>query len=285
MHLLRIEDLKSEQINEIFVLADFLKITPKPYLTGKTIVCFFPEASIRTRIAFEKGIKQLGGECILIPSITLEKKEALKDVVSYIECFADAIVIRCDNQEVILEISKYAKVPVVNAMTKNDHPCEVLADLYSIRNRREHYQDLEYTFVGPIGNISRSWMEMAKVMNLKFNHVCTKEHQIKENDCNYNFYTMLEEDLLKRSDIILTDSIPNELKTEDYIHHYQITLERMQKTKDQALLNPCPPFYRGEEVCRDVIESQYFVGYQFKENLLYISQAILLYSLGMVELT
>lgn len=280
MDLLRISDLNEVQILEIFDLADKLKTKGnQSILKGKTFILFFPESSIRTRISFEKGICDLGGQAILFPPVTLDKREKLEDVIKYMENWSDCVIIRHKDLSKLHELAKYSQIPIINAMTSFNHPCEILSDLYSFSKLRKDYRDLTYTFVGENGNISRSWMEIAKVMNLEFHHVCTLENRIKENDGNYKFHVNLDE-VLVISDIVLTDPLSSILKTNDYINKYQITLQRMKKTKYNSLLNPCPPFYRNEEVSTDVIDSKYFVGHNFKVNLLSIQQAIIIYCLG-----
>lgn len=281
MHLLRISSLSEEQILEIFALARLLKANPhNPVLKGKTFVLFFPAASIRTRITFEKGIKDLGGECILFPPETLDKQEESRDVMGYLENWADGVVIRHPNLVKLQDLTSYASIPVINAMTSDHHPCEILSDLFSIAELRDDYRELAYTYVGPVNNISRSWMEAAGVLDLNLTHVCTHGNAFPEAHPHYRFTTELET-ALAASDIVLTDSLPKSFLNHDYIRKYQITLERMKLTNPEALLNPCPPFYRNEEVSRDVLETDYFVGYTFKKNLLYIQQAVLIYCLGL----
>lgn len=284
MNLLCIDNLRQKQILKIFDLADKLKEKKhSQILKGKTFVLFFPESSIRTRISFEKGINDLGGQCILFPPTTLDKREDLEDVIKYIENWADLVIIRHPDYYKLHEIAKHSHIPIINAMTSENHPCEILSDLYSISKMRDDYRYLNYTFVGEKGNISRSWMKLAKLMNLKLNHVFESGNELRENDKNYIFHTELNK-LLYLSDVILTDSLSSNLRKEDYIKKYQITLDRMEQTKKHSLLNPCPPFFRNEEVSNDVIDSKYFVGHKFKENLLYVQQAIILYCLGITSI-
>ncbi|WNQ12287.1 ornithine carbamoyltransferase [Paenibacillus aurantius] len=279
MNLLDISDISSKQITDIFHLADRLKLEKeRGSLVGKTFILFFPESSIRTRITFEKGIKDLGGECILFPPETLDKREQVSDVINYLENWADGVIIRHPNLSKIQELSNQSTIPIINAMTSLNHPCEILSDLYSISRQREHFKELVYTFVGPVGNICRSWAEVASLMNLTFNHVCTKGHEMGKDSPTYKFHTELE-DILVESDVILTDSLPKEFRTQEYITKYQITLERMKLTKKKAILNPCPPFFRGEEISEEAVSSNYFVGHTFKKNLLYVQQAIVLHCL------
>ncbi|MBP1905195.1 ornithine carbamoyltransferase [Paenibacillus turicensis] len=280
MHLLDVNGLSSLQILEIFNLSKRLKEHKvERLLQGKTFILFFPENSLRTRITFEKGIKDLGGECILFPPEALDRREQLIDTVKYIENWADGIVVRHSDFTKITEMARYSSIPIVNAMTSVNHPCEILADLYSISEKENNYRQLVYTFVGPASNISKSWTNVAKIMNLDFNHVSLVGNEITEQSHNYKFHTELEE-VLKHSDVILTDSLPNQFRTDDYFSKYQITLDRMLLTKKNSILNPCPPFFRNEEVSEDVINSDYFVGHSFKKNLVYVQQAIILYCLS-----
>lgn len=280
MHFLDITHFTSEQILEIFELTDQLRYrTSEPLLQGKTMILFFPDTSLRTRISFEKGIRDLGGEYIMFPPEALEKKETPGDMVRYLENWGDSIIARHPSLTRLEQLSCHASIPVINAMTAHNHPCEILADLYALRTLREDYRELTYTFVGPAGNISRTWMEAAKVLNLSFNHVCSADQRIDPDHPNYNFHNDLD-GVLPESDIILTDSLPVSCLTQEYISSYQITLDRMKRTRPGALLNPCPPFFRNEEVSEDVIASPYFAGFGFKKSLIYLQQAILLYCLS-----
>lgn len=260
MHFIELKKLSKEQVLYIFELAKKLKDMPKNNaFSGKTFLLFFPETSIRTRITFEKGIKNLGGECILFPPETLDKREEPVDVMKYICNWVDAVIIRHPNISILKELATHGSIPVLNAMTEHNHPCEIVSDLLSISENREDYRNLVYTFVGPANNISRSWAEIS--------------------NSNYRFTTNLE-DALIGSDVILTDSLPNEYLNTEYLTQYQITLERMNTCKSGAILNPCPPFFRNEEVTNEVINSEYFVGHSFKKNLLYVQQAIIAFCLG-----
>lgn len=283
MNFLNLSDLTVNKIMEIFHIADKLKNKNfKKDLKGKTFVIFFPESSIRTRVTFEKGIKDLGGNCILFPPESLNKKEELADVIGYLNNWADGIIIRHPDFNKMNKLSEHALIPIINAMSSENHPCEVLSDIYSIRELRPDFMELTYTFVGPAGNIVKSWVEIAKVLNLKLNHVCTAGNNICNDDPNYHFSTDLETELVG-SDIVLTDSLPIEYQNDVYLSKYQVNLERMKFTNNDALLNPCPPFFRDQEVSEDVINSKYFVGHSFKKNLLYVQQAIIIQCLGLFE--
>lgn len=280
-HFLSLKDLTQEDISELFDMTDQIKNRDfTGVLEGKTFALFFPNTSIRTRITFEKGIKELGGECILFPPESLNKKEKLSDVVGYLNQWIDGVIIRHPSFEVMNDLAEHAEIPIINAMSSENHPCEIVADLYTIRTMKPNFQELTYTFVGPPGNILNSWIEIAKVLGLTLQHVCSPGNRVCKDGQNYQFWAELE-DKLVGSDVVLTDSLPPEYQTEDYIKKYQINLERMRLTNPGAILNPCPPFDRNQEVSENVMQSDYFVGHSFKKNLIYVQQAIIIRSLGL----
>lgn len=267
MNLIQISDLNHKSIETIFTLSRNIESEElhQP-LKGKTILLFFPESSIRTRITFEMAVKQLGGELILFPPSSLDKKESLKDVAGYIENWVDCIIIRHSDINVIKSIAEGCRIPVINAMTKENHPCEILSDLFSLSELKNDYLNLNYIFIGSDGNICNSWKSAAKVLNLKLKQIRPPEDL---------------EAALPTADIVLCDSLPDKFRNDAYISSYQITKKRMDLAPPGAVLNPCPPFFRGEEVSEDVIDSPYFVGYEFKKNLLRVQKSIILFCMNL----
>lgn len=148
-------------------------------------------------------------------------------------------------------IAEYAKVPVVNAMTDINHPCEILSDLYALSKLRPDFRKDSFLFCGQDGNIGRAWKEAADVFGFKLEQCCGKGYEIEGLKTYENI-----DDAIVGKDIVCTDSLPD-------------------KANKGALLNPCPPFYRGEEVSEDAIDSEYFVGHEFKKALLVVQQAII----------
>lgn len=170
----------------------------------------------------------------------------------------------------IEKMKEALSIPIINALTDENHPCEMLSDLYSLSKIRPDYLNDKYLFVGEDGNIGRAWREAAKVFGFSLEQCCPPEYQMQDVSAVSN----LREAVLGK-DIICTDSISSNAL--EIFKSYQITKEIMSLANNNALLNPCPPFYRGEEVAEDVINSKYFVGYEFKENLLVVQQAIIIY--------
>lgn len=271
--LIRLNDYSKDEVSGIFKLAKKIEQGQfKDILSGKTIILFFPSSSIRTRVTFEKGIYLLGGQAILFPSDSLDKKEEIKDVVGYLNNWADCIIVRHSKISLIEEMAQYSSVPIINAMTSINHPCEILSDLYALSKIREDYLSLKYLFVGACGNIGLAWKEAAELLGFSLEQSCPQGYEMNNITIKYDI-----EEAIVNKDIILTDPLDKQM-LQDF-KDYQVTLEIMNKANHQALLNPCPPFFRGEEVSEDVINSEYFVGYDFKKSLISIQQAIIIYSM------
>lgn len=272
-NLIRLTDYSIKEIYEIFRIADEINEGKhSEILKEKSAILFFPNSSIRTRVTFEKGIHLLSGQPILFPTETLDKKENLKDVCGYLNNWADIVIVRHKNINVLETIAEYSNVPVINAMTDINHPCEMLADLYALSKIRRNFLEDKYLFCGKKGNIGLAWKEAADVMGFDLEQCCGKGYEIGGIITHDNILTAI-----KGKDIICTDSLPSSIIAD--FKNCQVTKSVMDMANEGAILNPCPPFYRGEEVSDDVIESNYFVGYEFKKCLLNVQQAVMIYCL------
>ncbi len=272
-NFIRLTDYTPKDVFEIFQLADEVRQGKySDILKGKSVVLFFPNASIRTRVTFEKGIYLLGGQPILFPNEALDKKEDLRDVCGYLNNWADAVIVRHKRMQIVEKMAECLDVPVINAMTDINHPCEVLTDMYSLSKIRNNFVTDKYLFCGQSGNIGLAWREAAQVMGFELSQCCGKGYEMEDVKAYYNI-----SDAIIGKDIVCTDSLPSEVLKD--FKDCQVTLEMMKKANKGAIINPCPQFYRGEEISDEVIDSEYFVGYEFKNNLLCIQQAVMIYCL------
>lgn len=272
-NLVRLTDYSVNDIYDVFNITDEIHNGKyKDFLKGKSVVLFFPNSSIRTRVTFEKGIYLLGGQSILFPSETLDKKEDLRDVCGYLNNWADMVIVRHKDINLVEKMAEFLTVPLINAMTDVNHPCEVLTDMYALSKIRSDFTNDKFLFCGKNGNIGLAWKEASTVMDFDLEQCCPKGYVIDGIATYNNIY-----DAIVGKDIVCTDSIPSDIL--DDFKECQVTLKAMKLANNGALLNPCPPFYRGEEVSADVIDSQYFVGYEFKKHLLEVQQAVMIYCL------
>ena len=272
-NLLRLTDLQASDTYEIFHIVDDINAGKYDgFLREKSVALFFPAASIRTRVTFEKGIWLFGGQPILFPGDALDKREVTRDVFGYLNNWADLVIIRHKDIRLLEEAAKYADVPIINAMTDVNHPCEILSDLYSLSKSREDFIHDQYLFCGKNGNIGLAWKEASEVLGFELSQCCGAGYEM---DGVQVFHEI--ETAVRGKDIICTDSLTTE-ELDDF-KGCQVTREVMDMANKNAVLNPCPPFYRGEEVSADAIESEYFVGYAFKKNLLVVQQAVMVWCL------
>lgn len=271
--LIRLTDYDVNDVYDIFKLTDEVrKGKHQSLLKGKSAILFFPNTSIRTRVTFEKGIYLLGGQPILFPTEALDKKEDLKDVCGYLNNWADLVIVRHRDIHLLEKMSIYLNVPVINAMTDFNHPCEILSDMYALSKIRKDFMKDRFLFVGKRGNIGLAWKEASEVVGFSLEQCCGKGYEMDGLAAYDNIY-----DAVVGKDIVCTDSLPASVLAD--FKECQVTTAAMEMANDGAILNPCPPFYRGEEVSEEVMESKYFVGYDFKKYLLEVQQAIMVYCL------
>lgn len=271
---IRLTDLQSSDVYEIFHMAD--EAAGGKYnglLQGKSVILFFPASSIRTRVTFEKGIHLLGGQPILFPTDALDKKEDIRDVCGYLNNWADMVIVRHRDIRLLERFAEYSQAPVINAMTDCNHPCEILSDLYSLSKLREHFTKDKYLFCGKSGNIGLAWKEASEVMGFELSQCCGAGYEMEGIEVYHDI-----RQAVRGKDIICTDSLPAGVL--DDFRQCQVTKEVMDMANPGAVLNPCPPFYRGEEVSDEVTASKYFVGYEFKKNLLAVQQAVMMWCMG-----
>lgn len=272
-NLIKLTDYDVNDIYNIFKLTDEIRQGKyRGLLNGKSVVLFFPNSSIRTRVTFEKGIYLLGGQPILFPTETLDKKEDLRDVCGYLNNWADMVVVRHQDIHLLETMTEYLDVPVINAMTDTSHPCEILTDMYALSKIRKDFIKDKFLFVGKRGNIGLAWKEASDVMGFSLEQCCGQGYEIEGLVTHHNIYKAV-----KGKDIVCTDSLPANILAD--FKECQVTIDAMDMANEGAIINPCPPFYRGEEISSDVIESNYFVGYEFKKHLLEVQQAIMIYCL------
>ena len=202
----------------------------------------------------------------------MDKKEDSKDMCGYLSNWADLVIVRHKDIHLLEKMAVQLRIPIINAMTDFNHPCEVLTDMYALSKIRKDFTKDRFLFVGGKGNIGLAWKEASKVMGFSLEQCCGKGYEIDGLVSYHNIY-----DAVIGKDIVCTDPLPASALID--FKECQVTTDAMEMANDGAVLNPCPPFYRGEEVSEDVIESKFFVGYEFKKYLLEVQQAIMIYCL------
>lgn len=283
-HLVSIIDLSPSEIEDIYKLAAELKQNPiGNSLKDKSIAMIFEKPSNRTRVSFEVGIFELGGNAISLQDneIQLGKRESIADAAKTLSRYVDAIVIRTFNHHNIIEFANNSNVPVINALSDFSHPCQALSDIFTIKEKRKNLEGLKFVFVGDGNNVARSLNLLCKKMGINFVLSCPKKYEIEDTAIEYSPY-----DAIKNADVIYTDvwtSMGQEKeskKRKKIFSKYQINSKLVNSAKKDALIMHCLPAHRGEEITDDVIDGSNSIVFDQAENRLHVQKAILVKLLG-----
>lgn len=293
-HLLKLIDLSTEEITEILNLSDQLKYEiknniPHPRLAGKTLGMIFQKSSTRTRVSFEVGMYQLGGHPLFLSANDLQigRGEPTADTARVMSRYCDGIMIRTFEQAEVEEFAKYSTIPVINALTDFAHPCQIFADLLTIREYKGSFEGLKVCFIGDTNNMANSFIVGALKVGMKFTlaspagYVLHPEIAAFVKD-NPNFEQTT--DVLaaaKEADVVVTDvwaSMGDEAEAQkrqqDFVG-YQINNEVMANAKSDAIVLHCLPAHREEEITTEVFEKYANVIFDEAENRLHVQKAIL----------
>ena len=293
-HLLKLIDLSTEEITEILNLSDQLKYElknniPHPRLAGKTLGMIFQKSSTRTRVSFEVGMYQLGGHPLFLSANDLQigRGEPTADTARVMSRYCDGIMIRTFEQAEVEEFAKYSTIPVINALTDFAHPCQIFADLLTIREYKGSFEGLKVCFIGDTNNMANSFIVGALKVGMKFTlaspagYVLHPEIAAFVKD-NPNFEQTT--DVLaaaKEADAVVTDvwaSMGDEAEAQkrqqDFVG-YQINNEVMANAKSDAIVLHCLPAHREEEITTEVFEKYANVIFDEAENRLHVQKAIL----------
>ena len=294
-HLLKLADLSKEDIYHILNLADQLKYErkkniQKDYLKGKKLGMIFRKSSTRTRVSFEVGMYELGGTALFLSDRDLQigRGEPIKDTARVFSRYLDGLMIRTFDQAEVEEFAEYGSIPVINALTDYAHPCQVLADLMTIREYKGDFNGLKMCFVGDGNNMANSLLVGALKMGMKFSIACPKGYQLDKELVEWasQFGEMFEmtDDVMKAAkdaDVLYTDvwaSMGQEqekAEREKAFKNFQINAEVMSVAKKDAIVLHCLPAHRGEEITEEVLEAHANEIFDEAENRLHAQKAVM----------
>jgi len=294
---IHITDFSTEEIRDIFKLAAKVKSyvkEGKEYLPlkGKTMAMIFAKPSARTRVSFETGMTQLGGHVIFLGpnDIGIGKREAIKDIARVISRYDDLIIARLFDHAHILELAKYSSVPVINGLTDLNHPCQVIADIFTVLEHRGNLDNLKVAFVGDGNNVANSWINLAARLSMHFvlasPYGYDPDPVILENAMNTELSTIEivhnPIDAVKNADVIYTDvwasmgqEAEKEKRMKDFLP-FQVNAELMKHAKPDVKIMHCLPAHRGDEITDEVIDSPNSIVFDEAENRMHVQKAIIL---------
>jgi ornithine carbamoyltransferase len=296
-HFLQFKDLSLDEFQHVFERTRWIKEQFKAYKTyhplhDRTLVMIFEKASTRTRLSFEAGMQQLGGSAIYLNTrdSQLGRGEPVEDAAEVISRMSDLVMIRTFEQDIIERFAGHSRVPVINGLTNEYHPCQILADIYTYIERRGPIQGKTVTWIGDSNNVCNTWLQAAEVFDFNV-HVSTPPgYEVEPERAGLYGTDHYEEfadpmEAARDADLVTTDvwtsmgfEAENEERRRDF-EDWQVDADMMKIAKPDVLFMHCLPAHRGEEVAAEVIDGPQSVVWDEAENRLHAQKALMEYLL------
>lgn len=293
-NLLNLTDLTAEEIFEFLYAAQEMKKRFRvgenyPALRGKTVALLFGNASTRTRITFEMGIRQLGGDYLFLPKgeTQLSRGESIKDTAVMLGRYGiSAVVLRAFTEAQVHEFAQFSTVPVLNGISEASHPLQVLSDLFTVWEKKGRLDDLKLAYIGDGNNVANSLIMGCSKVNMDVAiaspHGYSPARSVVERAMQYGNVLITDDvaEAVKGADIVYTDVFISMSEEDDEqkkrtLARYRVTPEVMALAKEDAVFMHCMPVRRGEEVSAEVIDGPRSIVYDQAENRLHLNKAAL----------
>ena len=294
--LLCLYDLSKDDFNAIFDRAASLKDKQKKgveqhSLRGKTLGMIFEKPSTRTRVSFEVGIFQLGGSAVYLrwKDTQLGRGESIHDTAKVLSRYLDGIMIRTFSQKTLEEFAETSDVPVINGLTDLFHPCQILTDIFTVREKRGTCEGLKAVYIGDGNNISHSWINAALRLNFDLTIACPEGHrpdslvmEKARREAKSKIVVVSDPyEAVRDADVISTDTWVSMGQEKEYherikaFKNYQVNEELISASRKDVLVMHCLPAHRGEEITDGVMDGRNSVVFDQAENRLHVQKAIL----------
>lgn len=297
--LLRMDNLSKEEILDILNLADQLKYENKHgiehhLLKGKSLGMIFEKASTRTRVSFEVGMYELGGHPLFLSSKDLQigRGEPIQDTARVLSRYLDGIMIRTFSQKGVETLAEVSSIPIINGLTDDEHPCQVLADLMTIREKKLILEGLKVAYIGDGNNMCNSLLVGCLTLGMHISianpegykppaYYVNKGNELAIKNGVSFFMTKSPEEAVKDADVVITDvwaSMGQEKETAERMKafkDYQVNKELMSLAKEDAIVLHCLPAHREEEITEEILEAHADTIFEEAENRLHAQKAIL----------
>ena len=284
-----LKDLNKDQLIDLISLSlKWKNNNCVQFLKDKNVVLIFEKPSLRTRISFEVGINQLGGNSYLLndKEMQLGERETVEDTARVLERYADMVIIRCFGHDQLKKYAKISEIPVINALTDFSHPCQVIADLITIKEQLKDIENKKITWFGDCNNVLQSWIEASGLLNFELNIACpegitpdakTMSWALERN--NKIFITHNPQEAAEGANCIITDTWRSMGEKspfpEDQFVPFQVNKKIMELADKNAIFMHCLPAYRNKEVSSEVLEGNQSVVFDEAENRLHAQKAIM----------
>jgi ornithine carbamoyltransferase len=288
-HFLQFSDFSREEHEYVFARTRWIKDRFKRYerywpLEDRTLAMIFEKPSTRTRMSFEAGMHQLGGAAIYLYSrdSQLGRGETVEDAAQVISRMCDVIMVRTFEQDIISRFAAHSRVPVINGLTNEYHPCQIVADVFTFIEQRGAIQGRTVAWIGDSNNVCNTWLQAAEVFDFKLNVSTPPGYEVEAERINGNCEAFADPMQAARgADLVTTDvwtsmgfEAENEARRSAF-HDWQVDADMMKAAKREALFMHCLPAHRGEEVAAEVIDGPQSVVWDEAENRLHTQKALL----------
>ena len=292
-HFLQFNDFSKEEIQSLFEKTKIIKEKFKTYqkywpLEDRTLVMIFEKASTRTRLSFESGMHQMGGTAIYLNTrdSQLGRGEPVEDAAQVISRMCDIVMIRTFEQDIIERFAQNSRVPVINGLTNEYHPCQILADIYTYIEKKGSIQGKTVAWIGDSNNVCNTWLQAAELLDFNVHVSTPKGYEVEIERAGLYGDDHFEEfedpmEAVKGADIVTTDvwtSMGFEAEKKERLKDFadwQVDQEMMQSANNGAIFMHCLPAHRGEEVTAEVIDGPQSVVWDESENRLHVQKALL----------
>jgi ornithine carbamoyltransferase len=302
-HFLDIKDYSKEELRKILDLAVAIKTKwrngePTNLLEGKILAMIFDRESTRTRVSFDVGMRQLGGQTLMLTGqeMQLSRDETIADTARVMSRYVDAIMIRLLNHDDLLELAGAGSIPVINGLTRLSHPCQIMADILTYEEHRGSVEGIKIAWLGDSNNVLASWVHAADIFGCTLNIACPEQYSPDqgmqadiENAKGRINVVRDPEEAIKDVDLVITDTWVSMGDLDANIRRealapYRVTEELMAKAKPDALFMHCLPAHRGDEVTSQVMDGPQSVVFDEAENRMHAQKAILAWVFGIEAL-
>ncbi len=270
-HFINLDQIPAETLKAILKRAHLLKskkFEPPQLFKGLSLAMIFDKKSTRTRLSFEVAMKQLGGHTIVMTKdeMQLGVNESAEDTAKVLSRFVDGVMIRMSDHALVEELASHSSIPVINALTNESHPCQIMADLMTIEEKKGGIAGLKLAWCGDYNNVAKTFQQAAPKFGFEF-VIASPNHG-----------SLSAQDAVHDADVVLTDtwvSMGEEGKAKDAFRPYQVNAELMKLAHRDAIFMHCMPIHRNEEVTDEVLSTPASVIYDEAENRLHAQKAIL----------
>lgn len=290
-HFIDLKDHDFDSLNTIIDKAIALKSSAHDkFLANKALGMIFEKPSTRTRVSFEVGINQLGGNAVVLNSndMQLGRGETVADTAKVLSRYLDIIMIRTFSHQDVIELSENASIPIINGLTDFSHPCQIMADLMTAKEHGKDLKHMKVTWLGDFNNVTESWVQASTIFGFTLN-IAIPEKLLPKNLPKSVHIFHEPEHAAENADIITTDTWISMGDTESNIKlkmlkPYQVNSDLMEHAKNDAIFMHCLPAHRNEEVTDEVIDGKQSVVFDEAENRLHTQKAIMLYCLDKLKM-